>query len=104
MNIISKDQLTNIIHNVKEVEYDKGGLWEKNKIKIVYDYPIYDADKSNCSHLSSKYIVRNFRNDGTHFDTIYANCPKVIIAKNEGGCNSTGVCLDCVLENIEKGE
>ena len=104
MNIISKDQLINIIHNIKEVKYDKGGLWEENKIKIAYDYPIYCADSVNCPHLGPKYAVRDFRPDGSYFDTIYANCPRVIIAKNEGGCNSTGVCLDCVLENIEKGE
>ena len=104
MKIVSKDHLIYIMHNVKEVKYDKGGLWEENQIKIAYNYPIYCADSVNCTHLGPKYTVRDFRNDGTHFDTIYANCPRVIIAENEGGFNSTGVCLDCVLENIEKGE
>lgn len=25
-------------------------------------------------------------------------CPRVVVAENEGGHNSTGVCLDCILE------
>jgi hypothetical protein len=25
-------------------------------------------------------------------------CPRVVIATNEGGYNTTGVCLDCILE------
>ena len=103
MNIISKDQLINIIHNIKEVKYDKGGLWEE-EIKIAYDYPIYEADKSNCPHLGPKYIVRNYFINDNYFDRIYANCPRVILAKNKSGCNSTCVCLDCILKNIEKGE
>jgi len=78
----------------------RGGLWEENELELLTDTPIYCAERVNCPHLGEKYIVRNKRSDGSHYDNIYANCPRVIVAKNEGGCNTTGVCIDCLLEQI----
>jgi len=78
-----------------------GGLWEENEVEIQIDVPIGGADKVFCPHLEEKYIVRTFRSDGTHFDNIYANCPRVIVAVNEGGYNSTGVCADCILKELK---
>jgi len=31
-------------------------------------------------------------------------CPRVVVAWNESGFNSTGVCLDCILAAIDKIE
>ena len=103
MKIITEDQLILLIHNVKKIKLKKGGLWDNNEIEIAYNYPIYETNKVDCLHLGPKYIVRDFRHDGTSFDIIYANCPRVIIAKN-GSYNSTGVCLDCILENVKEGK
>jgi hypothetical protein len=98
MKIITKEELDAIPKKVTKLE--RGGVWEENNIEVKYDHPIYDAENCNCPHLGEKYIERVFRSDGSYFDNIYANCPRVIVALNEGGYNSTGVCLDCVLEQL----
>jgi len=102
LEIISNEELRVKRENVQKINYNKGGLWEENEIEVALNYPVYSADTVNCPHLSPKYIVRTFRHEGTYFDTIYADCPRVIIAKNEGGCNSTGLCLDCILEQFKQ--
>jgi hypothetical protein len=80
-----------------------GGLWENNEIEVRYDYPIaiYEDEECNCPHLGERYIVRGKKSNGDNFDNIYANCPRVIVAFNEGNCNSTGVCYDCIKEAME---
>lgn len=77
-----------------------GGLWEENEIEIWEDCPIYGAEECNCPHIGEKYIVRSTRADGTYYDTVYADCPRVIVAENEGGNNNTGTCLDCIRDYL----
>lgn len=98
MNIIEEKDFTQ--KPQQTIELHRGGLWEENKIEVQKDVPIYHADLCNCPHLEEKYIVRTYRSDNTFFDTIYANCPTVIVAVNEGGYNSTGVCYQCITEQI----
>lgn len=70
-----------------------GGLWEEKYVKLYKNYELdttYDSkDKAPCKHAHSY----KFENE-EHTWII----PNVIIAKNEGGCNCTGVCLDCMKE------
>ena len=42
------------------------------------------------------------RSDGSTFIEKVWNCPAVVVALNEGSYNSTGVCLDCILEAAHK--
>lgn len=86
----------------KRLKLSMGGLWEKYEPELAFNYPVDDAEGINCPHLSEKYIVRVYRYDGSYYDTIYANCPRVVIATNEGGYNSTGVCLDCLIEQVNE--
>lgn len=81
-------------------EIPVGGMWEDEQWEIQYDMPIPDAEDNMCPHLGEKYIVRTYRSDGSYFDSIHANCPRVVVAYNEGGYNNTGVCLDCILSNV----
>lgn len=75
-----------------------GGMWEDYEWEIHFNEPVTHADKRSYPHCKEPFIYRRKRSDGSHFDTVIAICPRVIVARNEGGYNTTGVCLDCVLE------
>jgi len=63
--------------------------WEEYPFRIVFNYKMSDSGMdSSCKHCYEK-------------DNIVI-VPILIIALNEGGCNSTGVCLHCILESVEK--
>lgn len=100
MKIIKEENFND--ESKESIIFKNGGLWEENEIVFQREVPIYDANRVNCPHLGEKYKVRTYRRDKSYFDNIYANCPRVIVARNEGGYNTTGVCLDCLLENLEK--
>lgn len=52
-----------------------------------------------CKHCNSKRVIVHTRPmDGSEFYTTAWTCPAVVIVENEGGYNSTGLCLDCLLE------
>ena len=86
----------------ERVEKTTGGLWEENEVEIHYNKPIIAGKKIKCPHLGERFIVRREPYYGSTYDMVYANCPRVIVAVNEGGYNSTGTCLDCVLAHIIK--
>lgn len=98
MKVITDNEFRELQFKTKTKNLTQGGLWELNEISVIYDCPIYSSQECNCPHLGEKYIVRTTRPDGNTFDTIYANCPRAIVASNEGNCNTTGVCYDCLLE------
>ncbi|MFA5187638.1 MAG: hypothetical protein WC551_14250, partial [Patescibacteria group bacterium] len=53
-------------------------------------------------HCHSDHIVTHNRaaSIGGTFEERVWICPRVVIATNEGGGNSTGVCADCILEAL----
>lgn len=51
-----------------------------------------------CRHCHTFITETKNRHDGGTYDNYYVTCPRVVIAKNEGGYASTMVCLDCILE------
>lgn len=57
-----------------------------------------------CKHCHSIERIVHIRRGG---DSQYIEgtwiCPRVAIAFNEGGNNSTGICIDCILEAVENG-
>lgn len=81
-------------------EFSIGGMWEEKEWKIEYDFWVYNGNLYKCKHCTEFLKVYSKRLDGSKFYTIYTKCPRVVVAINEGGNNSTGVCLDCILENV----
>jgi len=68
-------------------EHNTGCLWEGYGF-IIEDYECKESDFDKCPHWNLGKEI------------------KVIIDMNEGGYNSTGVCLKCVLDAVNnlKGE
>lgn len=79
-------------------------MWESPEWEVSYDYECssYGGGRT-CKHCTPTYHVDKTRGDGSVYnqDELKWNCPRVVVAKNEGGYNSTGVCLDCILEQVE---
>jgi hypothetical protein len=46
-----------------------------------------------CKHCHSERVITH----ECYTETVWT-CPRVVVATNEAGHNSTGVCLDCILE------
>lgn len=70
-----------------------GGMWEYSEFEIQFNY--------NCSSLSGAKPCKHchtIEDDNRFINEKSWVCPKVVIAANEGGYNSTGVCLDCIIE------
>jgi len=87
-------------NNKKPLEIKVGGMWEESSFEIRFNEEITDlCGASPCPHCGPVYEKTNhgsgFRNEWTEKCWL---CPRVVVAKNEGGCNSTGVCLDCILD------
>lgn len=79
-----------------------GGLWEENQFEIHYNEPIIVHHNSiPCPHCGESFIVQKDDAFGGQFSDIYVICPRVVVAYNEGGYNTTGICLDCLLEAIK---
>lgn len=66
----------------KKIETNLRSVWEDYPITIQTMYKLGRFDEYNCPHVITK--------DGKRY------VPRVIVAINEGGGNTTGVCLDCL--------
>lgn len=78
-----------------------GGLWEESEFEISENVEVRGIEQP-CPHAHSRKVNQHQSYDGTFWETIDWTCPFVVVAKNEGGYNSTGVCLDCILEAAKK--
>lgn len=86
-----------------EVSIEEGGMWEERgwKVGLFCGVPLYESAERPCPHCAFVYAVDRKSYNGSIYRWHYAVCPRVIIAKNEGGFSTTGVCLDCVLGSAE---
>jgi hypothetical protein len=82
-------------------KFNTGCLWEGGGFEIQINLEVDENDGDICKHCHSKHIQKNERFDGTFYYITKWICPKVVVALNEGGYNSTGVCLDCIIEANE---
>ncbi len=71
-----------------------GGMWEDASWEIHFDDLVTAEYTIPCPHCHSP------QKNEYGWDVVV--CPRVIVASNEGGYNSTGVCLDCVLDAAKK--
>ena len=84
----------------KEIKFENGGIWEEYQWKIRFDYE-HRYDKSEempCKHCHDEREVSHTNSFGTTWTDKACTVPRVVVATNEGGCNSTGVCMDCIIE------
>lgn len=63
---------------MSEVDLDFFAVWEPFTVWLHRDEPIPGREYT-CSHVRDGKV------------------PRIIVAQNEGGHNSTGICLDCLL-------
>jgi hypothetical protein len=77
-----------------------GSMWEGNGFSInINEQCSENGGGEMCKHCHSKEIKVHTRfHDQSTWEEIVWICPRVVVAENEGGCNTTGVCLDCILE------
>ena len=73
-------------------EFSVGGMWEFAEWEIQTDKAVSEV----CPHC---YVRKDV---GGREDLVI--CPRVVVAWNESGFNSTGVCLDCIKAAIEREE
>jgi len=72
----------------------EGGYWEVEINRRCNEF----GGGVPCKHCHSECFDVRKRYDGSKYKVKQWICPRVVIATNEGGYNSTGVCLDCILE------
>jgi hypothetical protein len=81
------------------------GLWEEKECTIENNFV---SSSSFCEKHSEKvaevtYSWKSWNSDKLSTRTeIYYRTPRVLIAINEGNNNSTGVCVDCLLEYLKE--
>ena len=85
-------------------KFNDGCMWEGNPWFIETDYQctasVGNKSEVPCKHCHSDQIVDKPRspNVGGTYQMRQWICPRIVIAMNEGSYNSTGICLDCLLE------
>lgn len=83
---------------MQEKVFEKGEMAEGYPWKIVYNYKTRDCS-ALCKHCHPQEEKVIKRSDGGTYVSKSGTIPSAVVAYNEGQCNSTAVCLDCILEN-----
>ncbi len=83
------------------MKFDVGVMWEENPWEIRLDEKI-EYGAGPCPHVYGREMVKHERYDGSYYEVDTWTCPRVVVVVNEGGCNSTGLCLDCLIEAVNK--
>lgn len=82
----------------QEYVFTEGSMWEGYPWKIFLNCNCTELGGKSCKHCHShKDNINTKSNGGTWTEKVWI-CPRVVVAYNEGECNSTGVCLDCILD------
>jgi len=74
------------------------GGWEDGLFEVQDDVEIDTKYNGVCKHCSPVWIKTHECSDGSTYTEEVCTIPKVVVAYNEGGFSSTGVCLFCILE------
>lgn len=83
--------------------FDVGGMWEGPEWYIDQDRTVEISSMIRpCKHCHSPRLSQTSIFGGVPYDTSVVTCPWVVIATNDAGYNSTGVCLQCILEAAEQ--
>lgn len=83
------------------------GVWEQRECVVEYNgvssYSHCEKHSEKVAELTYKWKQWGGDHKVNERTEIFYRTPRVLIAKNEGGYASTGVCLDCVEEFLKKG-
>lgn len=88
----------------QSIKFKEGGMWEFNDWKVVINCECSESGGIvPCKHCHSERIKEHKQDDGSIWlkEKVWI-CPYVVVVHNESGFNSTGICLDCILEAVEK--
>ena len=88
--------------HIEPIHFELGGMWENNDWEIRFDDVIHSDGHyfRPCKHCHSFHRHIEPPTKYTNgLDYLVCICPRVVVGTNEGGHNSTGICLDCILEN-----
>jgi hypothetical protein len=80
----------------KKAVVAEGSLWEGPSFEIHTDYILSNYEE-HCRHCRGPFTRELLTNK---LVPEYYICPVVIVAHNEGGYNSTGLCGLCVKEAL----
>lgn len=81
----------------------KGAMWEGSEFEIRTNEEISESNDSEpCKHCGAEYEKQHKTYDGAVFTRRYWVCPFVVVAWNEGGYATTGICLECIIESGRK--
>src|SRR6185436_11775479 len=83
---------------MEPLEFAEGCMWEGYPWRIAFNEECSSSGGKPCRHCSPERVKLHSRTDGSCYEERVWTCPRVVIAENEAGHNSTGVCLDCILE------
>lgn len=64
------------------IKIEEGGIWEHKQFEIQTDLNISEHENT-CRHVKDGHLKA------------------VIVAENEGGYNTTGVCVECIIEALK---
>lgn len=79
-------------------KFPVGGQWEESEWEIQTNVEVDSRGIPQCDHCHSGRSKREVTAMGTEYFVPVHICPRVVVGINEGGHNSTGICLDCILE------
>ena len=82
-------------------KFSEGCLWEDVGPWTLIANCEVQRSKQPCRHCHSPRSKERKRPyDGSTYLEKFWICPYVVVAENEGGHNSTGVCLSCIIEAL----
>lgn len=88
---------------MKEFVYQtkENALWESFPVNISLNRRIA-TDEKPCKHAHSRKVITSKDYREKPFKEATWVVPIVVIATNEGGYNTTGVCFDCLKEQVDE--
>lgn len=67
-----------------------GAIWDNSTWSMYFDHEFEEIDAcKHCTLISKVGKTKKWV------------CPRVVVARNQGGYDSTGVCADCVVEAVK---
>lgn len=79
--------------------FTEGALWDDNGWEIHHHAEVRKWEGHlPCKHASAIHTKEQRRADGSTYSVECWIIPRAVVAYNEGGYCTTGVCMDCILE------
>jgi len=83
----------------KNITFKDGCMWEGGDWEISLNHECSENGGGvPCKHCYGEEVKHRVSAYNSGYTEKIWICPSLVIAKNEGDCNSTGVCLQCILE------